>query len=139
MLDLYRLAEWLVASWKVAYPTRRLPTSHGILDRALHALLTSETPLPDWVREDLTFADTRVGLRCRELPAILDCAQESYLTSEPNYTYLTTAIRIDTPTGERLLEDLGLDKEQAQVWGRFLGQEIDRLTTENSEPCDDAA
>ena len=35
MSNLYELAEFLVASWKLANPERKMPTSHGILDAAL--------------------------------------------------------------------------------------------------------
>ena len=31
----YELANFLVASWRIARPNERLPTSHGVLDRAL--------------------------------------------------------------------------------------------------------
>jgi hypothetical protein len=87
-----RLAEFVVAAWRLANgPNVRMPTSH---DRALKDLLREEPEIPDWIKENLTFADTRVGLRCLELPSILDCAQESWLTSEPNPTYASTAIKL---------------------------------------------
>src|SRR5215831_8364988 len=105
MIETYNLAELIVASWKLANANERIPTSHAILDRALRDLVGQASDIPSWVRESLTFADTRVGLRCLELPEILDRAQESYLTSEPNPTYVSTAVKIDELVSLRILRD----------------------------------
>ena len=120
----YELAELIVASWKLANKDERMPTSHGLLDRALKDLLPE---LPGWVQKHLSFADTRVGLRCLELPDILDCAQESFLTSEPNYTYLTTEIKVDELVCERMLRDLKIDLCDAKRWGNQLKKAIDQI------------
>jgi hypothetical protein len=69
---IYDVAELVVASWRLANGGERMPTSHGVLDRALKDLVEAEADLPTWVLDSLTFADTRVGLRCLELPEILD-------------------------------------------------------------------
>jgi hypothetical protein len=127
MKEVYELAEWLVASWKLANPDARMPTSHGVLDRALKSLVETNSDLPEWIRESLTFVDTRVGLRCLELPAILDRAQESYLTSVPNPTYVTTDIRADAVTCRRLLRGLNLAPAAAEQWGAHLKSAIDKL------------
>ena len=115
--NVYDVAELVIASWKLANDKERIPTSHGILDRALKELLASETDLPSWVRDNLTFADTRVGLRCLELPEILDSAQENGLTSEPNPNYVTTAIKVDALICRRMLRDLGVSEAAARRWG----------------------
>lgn len=114
---IYDVAELIIASWKLANGSERMPTSHGILDRALKDLLASEPDVPTWVHDSLTFADTRVGFRCLELPEILDSAQESGLTSEPNPTYVTTAIKVDDLICRRILRDLGISEDAARRWG----------------------
>lgn len=126
MRELYNIAELVVASWKLANDEERLPTSQGILDRALKKLVESDT-LPKWVSENLTFADTRIGLRCLELPEILDCAQESQLTSVPNYTYETTVIKVDEPTCLRLIRDLDIHKSDAETWGSELRKAVNQV------------
>lgn len=118
--EIYDVAELVVASWRLANGEQRIPTSHGILDRALQELVNAETDIPDWVRDGLTFADTRVGLRCLELPEILDSAQENGLTSAPNPTYVTTAIKVDNLICRRMLRDLGVSETAARRWGERI-------------------
>lgn len=85
MANRYVAAELLTALWKLGAGNERLPTSHGILDRALKQVLSE---LPTELTDDLTFGVTGVGLRCYELPDILLAAQEAMLTSEPTqHTY----------------------------------------------------
>jgi hypothetical protein len=121
MNENYRLAELIVAAWRLANgPGVRMPTSHGILDRALADLLRDEATIPAWVKSNLTFSDTRVGLRCLELPTILDCAQESFLTSEPNPSYAATVIKVDDLICKRMLRDLNIRTEDAIRWGERL-------------------
>ena len=81
----------------------------------------------------MTFADTRVGLRCLELPEILDRAQESYLTSEPNPTYVSTAVKIDELVSLRILRDLGIGAEQARAWGLRLKAVADDVVKKDNE------
>jgi hypothetical protein len=133
MIETYNLAELIVASWKLANANERIPTSHGILDRALHDLIDHAPDIPNWVKESLTFADTRVGLRCLELPAILDSAQESFLTSEPNPTYVSTAVKIDELVSLRILRELGLEPEQARTWGRRLKAVADDIVKQDNQ------
>lgn len=133
MIETYNLAELIVASWKLANANERIPTSHGILDRALRDLVDQASDIPSWVRESLTFADTRVGLRCLELPEILDRAQESYLTSEPNPTYVSTAVKIDELVSLRILRDLGIGAEQARAWGLRLKAVADDVVKKDNE------
>jgi hypothetical protein len=133
MIETYNLAELIVASWKLANANERIPTSHGILDRALRDLVDQAPDIPSWVKESLTFADTRVGLRCLELPEILDRAQESFLTSEPNPTYVSTAVKIDELVSLRMLRDLGIQAEQARTWGRRLKAVADDVVKKDNE------
>jgi hypothetical protein len=129
-----RLAEFIVAAWRLANGADvRMPTSHGILDRALEDLVRKEPEIPDWIKENLTFADTRVGLRCLELPNILDCAQESWLTSEPNPTYASTAIKVDELICRRMLRDLDISQDNAVRWGKLLRKVTDTVIAEDSQ------
>jgi hypothetical protein len=128
---IYDVAELVVASWKLANGGERMPTSHGILDRALKELVATGPDLPAWVGDSLTFADTRVGLRCLELPEILDSAQENGLTSEPNPTYVTTAIKIDDLICRRILRDLGISEDAARRWGARIRDVATALSREN--------
>jgi hypothetical protein len=131
MPQVYDVAELLVAAWKLANPERRMPTSHGILDHALKDLVDNETQLPEWVRSTLTFADTRVGLRCLELPEILDGAQENGLTTEPNPTYVTTAIKVDPLICRRMLRDLRVDEAVARHLGERIRITVDALVRQD--------
>ena len=128
---IYDVAELVVASWKLANDDERIPTSHGILDHALQDLVANEADLPDWVRGSLTFADTRVGLRCLELPELLDSAQENGLTSAPNPTYVTTAIKVDDLICRRMLRDLGVSESAARNWGMRIRDTALELSRED--------
>jgi hypothetical protein len=125
MREMYQLAELLIASWKLANGSAQIPTSHGSLDRALEQLIRSKNSLPSWVRENLTFANTDVGMRCLELPQVLFCAQDSLLTSEPNPTYTYSEIKIDDTGSRRLLRKLGVAPDVATKFGHALKQIVD--------------
>ena len=133
MPQVYDVAELLVASWKLANGDVRMPTSHGILDRALKDLVDHESDVPEWVRGTLTFADTRVGLRCLELPEILDSAQENGLTTEPNPTYVTTAVKVDSLICRRMLRDLRIDEGTARRWGERIKRTAAELTRQDDQ------
>lgn len=126
MRELYHLAELIVSCWKLGNGNQRIPTSHGVLDRALKALV-EQGKLPEWAIDSLTFADTRVGLRCLELPAILACARESRISFEPSPTCLTTAIKVDETTCRRMLRDMQLTEDAAKAIGRALKEETDAI------------
>jgi hypothetical protein len=132
MRENYDAAEIIVAAWRLANPTVKIPTSHGILDIALRAMVEEEG-VPKWFTDHLTFADTRIGIRCLELPAILDCAQESCLTSEPNPTYVTTAVKVDEVVCRRILRDFGIAEADARRWGQALRSAADEVVSEDSE------
>lgn len=136
MREHYEFAEFLVAAWCLATEGDRMPTSHGILDHALKEIV-SDTKFPQRFVEILTFADTSVGMRCLELPSILDRAQESQLTSEPNPTYESTAIKVNAQVCRRNLRDLGISPEEAQAVGTSLKAAAERFA--RSEGFEDNA
>ncbi len=118
----YELANFLIAAWRLARPNEKLPTSHGILDRALEK---AEPQLPARFKGALTFVETPIGRLCRELPDILRAAQESYLTSEPNPTYRTSEVKIGAAAALTLLDDLSIDIDVGKEFGRTLAQKVD--------------
>jgi len=123
MRTTYELASYLIASYRIARPNERLPTSHGILDRALEQL---REKLPSRFDDGLTFVETPIGRLCRELPDILRAAQESYLTSEPNPTYRTAEIKISAEAAFDLLDRLEIDLDIAKEFGDALASAIER-------------
>jgi len=118
----YELANYLVATWRIARPTDKLPTSHGVLDRALEKALPMMAPQ---FRTALSFVETSIGRLCSELPDILRAAQESYLTSEPNPTYRTADVKIDAAIALDLLDQLAIDLDDAKVFGLELAKRVD--------------
>jgi hypothetical protein len=117
-------AEVLAALWKLGAGTELLPTSHGILDRALKDCLEE---LPDVLRNDLSFGITSVGLRCYEIPDILLAAQEALLTSEPNPTYLATEVTLNEDRARQIVLSHGLSTDQARKIGHDLKTSVERI------------
>jgi hypothetical protein len=126
MREHFEFAEFLAAAWRLANPDAdgRIPTSHGILDQALYEL---RNELPSKFREFLTFGNTRVGFRCYELPDILYSAQANLLTSEPNPTYLTTAVQIKEETARRILRRRKIDPEVGRECGSKLKLAVEQI------------
>jgi len=122
MRSQYELANYLVATWRIARPGEKLPTSHGVLDRALEKM---QPMLPERFQSTLTFVETPIGRLCRELPDILRAAQESYLTSEPNPTYRTAEVKIDTAAALNLLDELSIEIDDGKAFGAALAQNVD--------------
>jgi hypothetical protein len=106
-----------------------MPTSHGILDRALKDCLAE---LPSALRENLSFGVTGVGLRCYELPDILLAAQEALLTSEPNPTYLSSVVVLDEDAARQIVLSHGLSTQDAREIGRHLKASVDRIRRERA-------
>lgn len=132
MREHYEIAEFIASSWRLANgkDDARIPTSHGILDQALYEL---RDELPDDLRDVLSFGNTRVGFRCYELPEILYCAQANLLTSEPNPTYLTTAVQIEEPTARRILLRRNLDPQQGRAFGLKLKEAVEKAKRKINE------
>jgi hypothetical protein len=122
-------AEVLAALWKLGARDELLPTSHGILDRALKDCLRE---LPDVLRNDLSFGVTSVGLRCYEVPDILLAAQEALLASEPNPTYLATQVTLTEDRARQIVLSHGLSTDQARKIGSELKASVDRVRSEFS-------
>lgn len=116
----YDQAELLVALWKLGADKSLLPTSHGILDRALDAM---KRKLPPELGS-LSFSPTSIGLRCYELPDILLAAQEAMLTSEPNPTYLSTLVTISREVAEEIVLSHGVGIDEAIRVGSELSREV---------------
>lgn len=122
----YDYAELIAALWKLGAPKERMPTSHGVLDKALMEIL-SRPEFPDAYRGGLSFGQTTVGLRCFELPDILLAAQEALITSEPNPTYLTTEVRLDNESAREIVVGAGMTTRDARSLGSALKTVVDEL------------
>lgn len=116
------LATFLISSWRLANPDRRMPTSHGILDAALESV---RDKLPGRMAEVVTFGDTRVGRRCYELDTVLYCARTSNLISDPNPSYTSADIQITEDAARRLIRRAGLDIESSKAFGKALAESVD--------------
>lgn len=131
---IHEIADVLISSWILSGDTTngedaRIPTSHGLLDRALkHAI--ERKALPSWAQEKLHFVDSRTGLHCVELNSILNMAQRVNLTSAPNPTYRTAEVQVGPTVAEELLEELDVPVEDARTWGKILREEVKRVVTE---------
>jgi hypothetical protein len=120
MMETHRLAQLVIACWRLSGENARIPTSHGVLDRALKTVVGSGG-LPEWARRRLHFVDSRIGLQCIELPSILEWAQRSQLTSAPNPSYETTEVQISDKLAEQLLQNLDVSDPQTAIeWGKQL-------------------
>lgn len=118
-------AELLTALWRLGAASEQLlPTSHGILDKALEETLDE---LPERLREGLSFRVSGVGLRSYELPDILLAAQEANLTSEPNYTYLTTVVKLDEDAARQIALLNGLSTAKARRIGQKIAAAVARI------------
>jgi hypothetical protein len=130
MTSRYDQAEVLTALWKLGAPDDALlPTSHGILDRALRDCLDQ---LPETLKDGLSFGITGVGLRCYELPGILLAAQEALLTSEPNPTYLSSMVTLDEDGARQIMLLRGVSTAKAREIGARLRQSVERVRKERS-------
>ena len=136
MVNKYERAELLIALWKLGADGSPMPTSHGILDRALENSLDA---LPATLVDGLSFSVTGVGLRCLELSDILLAAQEAMLTSEPNPTYLETLVTLDEQEARQIVLQYDISTAQARAYGRELRSSVDglkALVIDQPEPVD---
>lgn len=124
MRHLLDTTELLIASWLLGTGGDRIiPTSHGILDRALKTVLEHDA-FPPWVRDQLNFVDSRVGLQCVELPELLDWAQRAQITTAPNPSYHSTQVQISRKAAQQMLSDLDVTEEDAVRWGKLLQEAV---------------
>ena len=126
---LTELSQLVVSCWRVAEPERPIPTSHGVLDRALGDVCQNGG-FPEWARKHLHFVVSRVGLQCVELPAILDRAQKAQLTTAPNPSYNVTEPRISSEGARRFLRKLSVPEADALEWGMTLANAAKRAEDE---------
>ncbi len=125
MSKVFQLAEFLISAWKIgAHDNAKIPTSHGLLDRALNEV---KDELPEKFRGELSFGTTRLGYRCYELPEILYAAQANLLTSQPNPTYTSTQVQIDDELAYSLIFNNGVDVFEAEDFGRKLSDTVEKL------------
>jgi hypothetical protein len=114
MRHLLDTTEVLIASWILGDGGDRIPTSHGILDRALQTAM-GRGAFPPWLREQLHFVDSRIGLQCVELPA-------------PNPSYQSTQVQISPNAAREILSDLDVSEDDAVKWGQLLRQTVDETS-----------
>lgn len=129
MVDQYAVAELLTALWRLGGSEERMPSSHGILDRALYELRDS---LPQSLVGELTFSESSVGLRCLQLPTILLAAQEALLTSEPNPTYLSTQVTLDDDSARQIVVGADLSTRDARRIGELLHERANAIKAQIS-------
>lgn len=131
MAGRYEKAELLAALWRLGEGNEdRIPTSHGILDRALKECLAS---LPGELRDGLSFGVTTVGLRCYELPDILLAAQEAEFTTEPNPTYLSSMVNLDETAARQIAVAHGLSTANAREIGGLLKRSVSSMRRRSAE------
>ena len=134
MKALHQIAQLLISSWVLAgdegESETTIPTSHGILDRALQAL-AQEGVLPKWAADQLHFTDSRIGRQCVELPEILDWAQMADLTSVPNPYYQVADVQVEKATARKLLRRIPeINEETAVKIGQRLRNELTKAQAE---------
>jgi len=112
------LTEVMVASWILGGEDERIPTFGGHFDRALRTAL-EQGAFGDWGRE-LHFVDSRVGLRCVELPSLLNWAQRAQLTTTPDMSSSWTQVVVGARAARLMLTDLGVAVSEATAWGKLL-------------------
>lgn len=112
-----------------------LPTGQGVLDRALKIAIENGN-FPDEF-QNLRFIQSRVGTRCPELNAILSWAQAAELTSDPNPSYDVTKAKPTEDVAVIILDDLGVNVDDARSWGQALAEAIEEVleTERGVEPA----
>jgi hypothetical protein len=132
---LHDVARLLVSSLALASgeERKRIATSHGILDRAIKHALDNEL-FPEWARNEMHIADSRVGWQCVELPAILGWAQVAELTNAPNPAYQVTELQVSHRVARTLLRRLNVAEDEAKALGDALMANIDTYQREANEP-----
>ena len=129
MLTVDRLSQLLIASWRLGNDDSRIPTSQGLLDRALRIAVENDA-FPEWVRNELHFVDSRIGLQCVELPSILEWAQRAHLTAAPNPSYQFADVQVSQKVAKRLLARLDIDVDNAAKWGKILRDALVKVEEE---------
>jgi hypothetical protein len=136
MNQIHNITQLLVSSL-ILSGISKIPTSHGLLDRALKAAY-DEGAFPDWVRREMHFVDSRIGLQCIELQEILTWAQNAELTTAPNPSYRYADVQISSRAANQLLRRIGVSEDHARQWGAVLQNHLNALLAAdlNSEAAD---
>ncbi len=101
----------IAALWTIgAAEGRELPNYRGVLDSALNSI---KDQLPTDVAEHLTFSVTAVGLRCLELPQIINDMQYLMLADISVNTSIKTCTELDQ--AYRMLYEQGVGLERANL------------------------
>lgn len=130
MAKIERTTELLIACWLMGDEKRpRIPTSHGVLDRALSRAKERDA-FPPWFWDALHFVQSRVGLQCLELPAMLEWAQDAQLTVAPNPSYVHTQVQVSPMFAAHLLEELKVPRSDAARWGKALHEAVAEVERE---------
>jgi len=131
MKRLQDIAELLVASWVLSRDADPgpLPTTPGLLDRALQSALLEMGAFPPSWRDRLHFVDTQTGLRCAELLSVIGAAQRAQFTMEPNSSYETTQIKISANAARALLRRNSVSLDDVRKWGEKLHDAVAQATS----------
>ncbi len=78
-------------------------------------------------------ADSRIGLRCVELPEILGWAQAAELTTAPNPYYQEAELNASSYVAEILLNRLGVSTTDALHLGEEIMRGINQLSQDAAE------
>ena len=129
---LHDVARLLISSLTLATGEehKRIPTSHGILDRAIRDALSR---FPDWAQKEIHIADSRVGWQGVELPAILGWAQAAEMTSAPNPYYRETELQVTARVARILLKRLDVSEQSAKLLGEAMLASIKAHENEANE------
>jgi hypothetical protein len=129
---LHDVARLLISSLVLATDDKKrsIPTSHGILDRAIK---DARDRFPAWAQNEIHIADSRVGWQCVELPAILGWAQAAELTSAPNPYYRVVDLQASGRVARVLLKRLGVPEDEAKSLGEAILASIRSHQTEADE------
>jgi hypothetical protein len=120
------LAQLLISSWVLVEGTgdnKQIPSWQGVLDRALNNLVKNRA-LPEWAISSLHFVDSRIGLKCVELPSILSLAQSSGLVTAPNPSYRSTQIQISPEAAMYFIDKLEVTEDAARSLGKVFQEEV---------------
>jgi hypothetical protein len=128
MARLQDIAELLLASWVLSdedpADATPLPANQGVLDRALQQAIQNGAFPPSWQKR-LHFVDSRVGLKCVELPSIIAVAQSAQFTSDPNPSYETTRSKVRLRAARALLRrHQEISEAQVKSWGEALHKAV---------------